>query len=142
MLFSYDLSLLFLLLKCGLTTIDADRSTSQGGSIDKPAGFYLYDLNSTHGSFHNKNQCFPKTYYRLRVGHMMKFGGSTRLLILQGPEEDTEAESECGEEPMQVESTGLVEKGRCLTSRWLIWMEKILQKQQTGEFQHFKEWFW
>ena len=64
------------------------------GSSDKPAGFYLYDLDSTHGTFHNKNKCFPKTYYRLRVGHMMKFGGSTRHLILQGPDEDTEAESE------------------------------------------------
>ena len=28
------------------------------------------------------------------MGHVMKFGGSTRLLILQGPEEDTESESE------------------------------------------------
>ena len=64
------------------------------GSADKPAGFYLYDLNSTHGTFHNKKQCFPKTFYRMRVGHVMKFGGSTRLLILQGPQEDTEAESE------------------------------------------------
>ena len=64
------------------------------GSSDKPAGFYLYDLNSTHGTFHNKNKCFPKTYYRLRVGHMIKFGGSTRQLILQGPDEDTEKESE------------------------------------------------
>lgn len=64
------------------------------GSADRPAGFYLYDLGSTHGTFHNKNRCFPKTYYRLRVGHTMKFGGSTRLLILQGPEEDTEVESE------------------------------------------------
>lgn len=64
------------------------------GSSDKPAGFYLYDLNSTHGTFHNKNKCFPKTYYRLRVGHMIKFGGSTRQLILQGPDEDTENESE------------------------------------------------
>ena len=63
-------------------------------SLDKPAGFYLYDLDSTHGTFHNKNKCFPKTYYRLRVGHMIKFGGSTRYLILQGPEEDTESESE------------------------------------------------
>ncbi len=33
-------------------------------TADKPAGFYLYDLESTHGTFHNKNRCFPKTYYR------------------------------------------------------------------------------
>ena len=63
-------------------------------SSDKPAGFYLYDLDSTHGTFHNKHRCFPKTYYRLRVGHGLKFGGSTRLLILQGPLEDSEQESE------------------------------------------------
>jgi len=63
-------------------------------SPEKPAGFYLYDLDSTHGSFHNKKKCFPKTYYRLRVGHMIKFGGSTRNLILQGPDEDCEDESD------------------------------------------------
>ncbi|KAJ8289583.1 hypothetical protein GJAV_G00002920 [Gymnothorax javanicus] len=34
------------------------------------------------------------TYIRLRVGHVLKFGGSTRLFILQGPEFDEEAESE------------------------------------------------
>ena len=71
-------------------------------SPEKPSGFYLFDLDSTHGSWHNKNKCFPRTYYRwiqlktsgktcfwkrLRVGHMMKFGGSTRLVILQGPSE-------------------------------------------------------
>jgi len=64
------------------------------GSPEKPVGFYLFDLDSTHGSFHNKNKCFPKTYYRLRVGHMIKLGLSTRSLILQGPEDDSEEESE------------------------------------------------
>ncbi len=64
------------------------------GSADQPEGFYLYDLGSTHGSFHNKNRCFPKTYYRLRVGHMLKFGGSTRMLIVQGPDTDAEDESD------------------------------------------------
>ena len=33
-------------------------------SPEKPSGFYLYDLDSTHGSWHNKNKCFPRTYYR------------------------------------------------------------------------------
>ena len=39
-------------------------------SPEKPAGFYLYDLDSTHGSWHNKNKCFPRTYYRCdkRIG--------------------------------------------------------------------------
>ena len=54
------------------------------GSPDEPEGFYLYDLGSSHGTFHNKKKCFPKTYYRLRVGHGIKVAGSTRLLILQG----------------------------------------------------------
>ncbi|XP_069997060.1 kanadaptin isoform X3 [Penaeus vannamei] len=57
-------------------------------------GFYAYDLGSTHGSFHNKYQMKPHTYYRLRVGHMIKLGGSTRMMILQGPAEDEEPEME------------------------------------------------
>lgn len=63
-------------------------------SPEKPVGFYLFDLDSTHGSYHNKKKCFPKTFYRLRVGHMLKFGGSTRTVLLQGPEEDEEEESD------------------------------------------------
>ena len=66
----------------------------ENSSSDQPQGFYLYDLGSTHGTYHNKNRCFVKTYYRLRVGHGLKFGGSTRLLILQGPDEDMEEESD------------------------------------------------
>ena len=62
-------------------------------SPEQPVGFYLYDLGSQHGTKHNNKKCFPKTYYRLRVGHTLKFGGSTRLLILQGPNEEMEDES-------------------------------------------------
>ncbi|XP_055492324.1 kanadaptin [Leucoraja erinacea] len=58
------------------------------------AGFYVYDLGSTHGTVVNKEKVEPNSYHRLKVGHVIKFGGSTRLLILQGPEEDAEAESE------------------------------------------------
>ncbi|KAK3093167.1 hypothetical protein FSP39_012127 [Pinctada imbricata] len=56
-------------------------------------GVYLYDLDSTHGTWINKNKVYPNKYYRIRVGHVVKFGGSTRLHILQGPDEDQEEES-------------------------------------------------
>ena len=46
-------------------------------------GVYLYDLDSTHGTWINKNKVYPNKYYRIRVGHVVKFGGSTRLHILQ-----------------------------------------------------------
>lgn len=46
-------------------------------------GFYVHDLGSTHGTVVNKNKIPPKAYIRLRVGHVLKFGGSTRLFILQ-----------------------------------------------------------
>uniref|UniRef100_A0A0L8GLA6 FHA domain-containing protein n=1 Tax=Octopus bimaculoides TaxID=37653 RepID=A0A0L8GLA6_OCTBM len=57
-------------------------------------GWYLYDLDSTHGTWINKIQVRPKVYHRIRVGHVIKFGGSSRLFILQGPEDDREEEAE------------------------------------------------
>ncbi|XP_005400568.1 PREDICTED: kanadaptin isoform X2 [Chinchilla lanigera] len=57
-------------------------------------GFYLYDLGSTHGTFLNKTRIPPRTYCRVHVEHVFRFGGSSRLFILQGPEDDREAESE------------------------------------------------
>lgn len=53
------------------------------GAMGEEHGFYIYDLGSTHGTFVNKNKVPPKTYIRLHVGHVVKFGGSTRLFILQ-----------------------------------------------------------
>ncbi|XP_074065912.1 kanadaptin isoform X1 [Macrotis lagotis] len=57
-------------------------------------GFYLYDLGSTHGTFLNKVRVPPRTYCRVHVGHVLRFGGSTRLFVLQGPQDDEEAEAE------------------------------------------------
>ncbi|XP_068041640.1 kanadaptin [Anomalospiza imberbis] len=70
-----------------------------GCSPDDPsgadaAGFYVYDLGSTHGTFLNKARVPPRTYCRVRVGHVLRFGGSSRLFLLQGPKEDQESESE------------------------------------------------
>lgn len=50
---------------------------------EQEKGWYLYDLDSTHGTWINKNKVYPKKYYRIRVGHVLKFGGSSRLHILQ-----------------------------------------------------------
>ncbi|XP_044756683.1 kanadaptin [Coccinella septempunctata] len=58
------------------------------------AGFYIYDLDSTHGTFLNKNKLRPRVYVRIQVGHILKLGCSTRSYLLNGPEEDTEQESE------------------------------------------------
>ena len=61
--------------------------TSDTSNSEK--GFYLYDLGSTHGTFANKSRLEPKRFYRLRVGYVFKFGGSSRLFILQVSRYDT-----------------------------------------------------
>jgi len=55
------------------------KTNSEGHDI----GWYLYDLDSTHGTWINKSKVSPRVYHRLRVGYVVKFGGSTRLYILQ-----------------------------------------------------------
>ncbi|NXH16540.1 NADAP protein, partial [Bucco capensis] len=71
----------------------ADCSPDSPDAADA-AGFYVYDLGSTHGTFLNKARVPPRTYCRVRVGHGLRFGGSSRLFLLQGPKEDQESESE------------------------------------------------
>ena len=57
------------------------------GEIDSkyPQGFYLYDLNSGHGTFLNKKRLSPNEYVAFNLENMAKFGLSTRLYILHGP---------------------------------------------------------
>ncbi|XP_048488105.1 kanadaptin isoform X1 [Plutella xylostella] len=61
---------------------------------EPPSGWYLYDLGSTHGTFLNKDRVKPQHYTRVRVGHQIKFGTSTRTYVMLGPDFDSEGESE------------------------------------------------
>ncbi|KAH3699321.1 hypothetical protein DPMN_074277 [Dreissena polymorpha] len=67
---------------------------SGGGTEEFPRGWYLYDLDSTHGTWINKNKVPQKKFHRIHVDYVLKFGGSTRLFILQGPDTDRQEESE------------------------------------------------
>lgn len=82
-------------------------------SSNSERGFYIYDLGSTHGTTVNKSPLEAKRYYRLRVGYVFKFGGSSRLFILQGPEDSGEAEldQDAKEEPTQK----IADVGRVMT---------------------------
>jgi len=48
---------------------------------------YLYDLNSTYGTKIGKAKVPPRRFVRLKVGSVIKFGESSRLYVLLGPEE-------------------------------------------------------
>jgi hypothetical protein len=57
----------------------------------QPAGLYIYDCGSTHGTFINKKRLEPKVYVRIKIGYIIKFGQSTRLYLVQG---DSSAEAD------------------------------------------------
>lgn len=57
-------------------------------------GLYVYDLDSTHGTYWNGSRIRSKTYVRIQGGHLIKFGGSQRKFILLAPSDDQEEESE------------------------------------------------
>ncbi|XP_026739832.1 kanadaptin [Trichoplusia ni] len=61
---------------------------------EQPCGWYMIDLGSTHGTYLNKEKLKPNHYTRVRVGHQIKFGNSTRTYIVVGPDFDCEGESE------------------------------------------------
>ena len=52
-------------------------------SNPRDMGHYIFDLGSTHGTYLNKTRINPRCYYRVRVGQMIKFGGSSRLFLLE-----------------------------------------------------------
>lgn len=43
-------------------------------------GWHIYDLGSTHGTKLNKQMLPPKQYVRIRVGHVMQFGGMLQFI--------------------------------------------------------------
>jgi hypothetical protein len=51
---------------------------SCGKSEQYPKGWYLFDLDSTHGTWINKNKVPPQKFHRIHVDYVLKFGGSTR----------------------------------------------------------------
>eukprot|EP00803_Ostreobium_quekettii_P004265 evm.model.scf_1451.5 EVM.evm.TU.scf_1451.5 scf_1451:28607-38773(+) len=48
---------------------------------------FLHDCGSTHGTYLNKQLIKPSVYVPLRVGDTFRFGQSSRLYVLQGPQE-------------------------------------------------------
>eukprot|EP01134_Creolimax_fragrantissima_P006633 CFRG6633T1 len=64
-------------------------------------GVYLYDLGSTHGTKLNKKAIKPRTFHRIRIGHTIQFGLSTRLFVLAGPSEIAEEQEQITEDLRQ-----------------------------------------
>ncbi|XP_071079378.1 kanadaptin-like [Haliotis cracherodii] len=103
-------------------------STSDSEKREK--GWYLYDLDSTHGTWINKVKVKPKVYNRVRVGHVVKFGGSSRLHILQGPDDDKEEESDLSVTEIKEQRERQKKEAEVLHQAELIEEETRMQKEK------------
>ncbi|XP_045529444.1 kanadaptin [Pieris brassicae] len=103
---------------------------------EQASGWYLYDLGSTHGTFLNKEKLKHKHYTRVRVGHQIKFGSSTRTYILLGPDYDCEGESELTvteikrrAEQMKIERDRMIQEAKEQRERERLEEEKRKEEQ-------------
>ena len=57
-------------------------------------GIYIYDLNSTHGTYVNGNRIKPNIYILLHSGYIISFGNSQTKYILKTSNDNEEKEAE------------------------------------------------
>jgi pSer/pThr/pTyr-binding forkhead associated (FHA) protein len=69
--------------------LDHPSASRQHAVIQHRSGglVYVFDLGSTHGTFVNKKRISAHVHVPLHIGDVVKFGESSRLFILNGPEE-------------------------------------------------------
>ena len=66
----------------------------QYGRQGSKEGWYIFELGSSNGTVVNKIRLPPSVYRPLEIGHVIKFGMSTRLLVLQGIADETTDQAE------------------------------------------------
>lgn len=103
----------------------------KGDDDQTKSGWYLYDLDSTHGTTVNKQRIKSEVFVRLRVGYVIKFGGSTRLFVVEGPPDDCDQETELS----FAEMTRMKEEAKLARKM------KEMAEDQESERQHMSEAF-
>lgn len=63
-------------------------------NFHEDGSLHIFDNRSANGTFVNKQRLRPQSYHKLNVGDIIKFGESTRLNVLKGPEQAIDEESE------------------------------------------------
>lgn len=63
-------------------------------NFHEDGSLHIYDNRSANGTFVNKQRLRPQTYHKLSVGDIIKFGESTRINVLKGPESATDDKSD------------------------------------------------
>ena len=84
---------------------NADNDSEESDETTERDEFFVYDMGSSNNTFVNKEKLQPKTFYRVRLGHQLRFGFSTRIYVLVAGQQDTTAaliEADAAEEEREV----------------------------------------
>ncbi|XP_058792252.1 kanadaptin-like [Phymastichus coffea] len=102
--------------------------------FENETGIYIYDLNSTYGTFLNGVKIKPYTYIIVQGGELLSFGNGQRKYVLHTPKDSKEQEAQLSAiELQELQESELQEQRKIYIEQLSKQRELITMKQEESE---------